>query len=106
MTMKTKKTKGQTASHRKTSLEPSEKLVDQVLSSYPAKSPVELAVKLVGRMGYDMDAYDRACTRVERFVKNRGTSRMPTHIKDKFVLKRLVAKCLAKRFPEASAGAA
>lgn len=100
MTETAKKTKGKTASHRKASLEPSEKLVDQVLSAYPAKSPVELAIKLVGRMGYNIKAYDRACTRVERFVKNKGTARMPTHIKDKFVLKRFVEKCLAKKFPE------
>lgn len=87
--------------HRDQNLEPSDQLIEQVLGAYKsAKSPAELALALVGRMGFpSVDAYDKAATRAERFVRDlKPGKRMPNHIRDKFVLKRVVERCLEKRF--------
>lgn len=97
----TKKTKGTTARHRDHSLEPSNKLVDQVLGAYKSSGPADLALKLVQRMGYaTLEAYDTAARRAERFVRSNpdGKRRMPNHIRDKFVLKRMVELCVEKRY--------
>lgn len=102
----TKKTEGTTAKQTPTkcrdhSLEPSDKLVDQVLGAYRSSGPADLALKLVQRMGYaTLEAYDTAARRAERFVRSNpdGKRRMPNHIRDKFVLKRMVELCVEKRY--------
>jgi hypothetical protein len=92
-----------TSKHRNQSLEPGDRLVDQVIKSNPAGNPLGLVTRIIGGMGYDVVGYDRACVRAERFVKNnKDCRRMPTHIKDKFVLMRIVEKCVAKQFSESA----
>lgn len=89
------------AVHRGQDLTPSEQLIDQVLDAYKgAKNPAKLVFALVSRMGYaSIAAYDKAATRAERFLAKAGsTQRIPNHIRDKIVLKRMVEGCLAKRF--------
>ncbi len=90
--------------YRGQDLTPSEQLIDQVLDAYKgAKSPAKLVFALVFRMGYaSIAAYDKAATRAERFLAKTGSTqrmqRIPNHIRDKIVLKRIVEGCLAKRF--------
>lgn len=87
--------------HRDHSLEPSDKLVEQVLGAYKSSGPADLALKLVQRMGYaTLEAYDTAARRAERFVRANkdGLRRMPNHIRDKFVLKRMVERCIEARY--------
>lgn len=86
--------------HRSQDLEPNDQLVDKVLENYKAKTPARLVLALIGRMGYSsIEAYDTAALRAERFMRNlKPGKRVPNHIRDKFVLKRLVERCLEKRF--------
>lgn len=96
-----KRAKRTPTKHRDHSLEPSGKLVDQVLGAYSSSGPADLALKLVQRMGYQtLEAYDTAARRAERFVRANkdGLRRMPNHIRDKFVLKRMVELCVEKRY--------
>ena len=100
--MTTAETKQKSVTTRKMSLAPSAKIIDQALTTFPSKSPIELVSKLIQRMGYSLATYDQACNRAERFIKNGKSRRMPSHIKEKFVLMRLVESCVAKRYPTAS----
>lgn len=90
------------------SLEPNEKFVDQVSDAFKdAKSPAEFVLGFVTRLGLPSIAeYDRLATRAERFMrslKKNPRKRIPSHIRDWFVVKRLVELVLAKRWPSASA---
>lgn len=101
MTGDNKRAKRTPTKHRGHGLEPSDKLVDQVLGAYRSSGPADLALKLVQRMGYaTLEAYDTAARRAERFVRSNpdGKRRMPNHIRDKFVLKRMVELCVEKRY--------
>lgn len=85
--------------HRRLSLEPNNDMIDKVLAAYPTKSPAHLVSSIINQTDFDsIPLYDRAVTRVERFMKNSNGKRMPSHIRDRFILKQVVEKCLAKRF--------
>lgn len=86
--------------HRSQDLEPNDQLVDKVLENYKAKTPMQLVLTLIGCMGYSsIEAYDTAAIRAERFMHDlKPGKRIPNHIRDKFVLKRLVERCLEKQF--------
>lgn len=86
--------------HRGQDLTPSDQLVDQVLDAYKGiKSPAKLVFALVSRMGYgSITAYDAAAARAERYLSKSRTGRIPNHLRDKIVLKRMVERCLEKRF--------
>jgi hypothetical protein len=84
---------------RQTSIEPSDKVVDRVLENHPAKNPTAFVTSVAGAMGYgSIRDYDVAATRAERFLKNNPTRRMPTHIRAKAVLKRVIELGLEKRY--------
>lgn len=90
------------------SLEPGEQFVEQVSEAFKdAKSPAEFVLGFVHRLGLSSIAeYDRMATRAERFmrsVEKNPRKRVPSHIRDWFVMKRLVELVLAKRWPSASA---
>ena len=93
---------------RSLSLEPNQELVEQVSSAFEgAKSPVEFVLGFCHCLGISsMDEYDRLATRAERFMrsleKNPG-KRVPNHIRDRFVMKRLVELVIAKRWPSVTA---
>jgi hypothetical protein len=82
------------------SINPSPKVIDKVLEMHPAKSPLHFVVSVIATMGYSsIAAYDQAVTRAERFHQNRPPQhRIPTHIRQKLILKRLIEMCLAKKF--------
>lgn len=82
------------------SIDPSPKVIDKVLEIHPAKSPLHFVASVIATMGYSsIAAYDQAATRAERFHQNRPPrQRIPTHIRQKLILKRLIEMCLAKKF--------
>lgn len=89
-------------------LEPNEHLVEQVSDAFKgAKSPVEFVLAFIARLGISsMDEYDRLATRAERFmrsVERNPGKRVPNHIRDRFVMKRLVELVIAKRWPSVTA---
>lgn len=86
--------------HRSQDLEPNDQLVDQVLDAYKGiKNPAKLVFALVSRMGYgSIAAYDAAAARAERYLSKVRDGRIPNHVRDKIVLKRMVERCLEKRF--------
>lgn len=88
------------AKHRGQDLTPSDQLVDQVLDAYKGiKNPAKLVFALVSRMGYgSIAAYDAAAARAERYLSKVRDGRIPNHVRDKIVLKRMVERCLEKRF--------
>lgn len=93
---------------RRLSLEPSEQLVKQVSEAFKdAKSPAEFVLGFVSQLGLSSIAeYDRRATRVERFMRSleaNPSKRVPVHIREMFVMKRLVELVLAKRWPSTSA---
>ncbi len=89
---------------RELSLEPNEHLVEQVSDAFKgAKSPVEFVLGFCSRLGISsMEEYDRLATRAERFMRSLERNpgkRVPNHIRDRFVMKRLVELVIAKRWP-------
>ena len=85
-------------------LEPNEHLVEQVSDAFKgANSPVEFVLAFISRLGISsMDEYDRLATRAERFMRSLERNpgkRVPNHIRDRFVMKRLVELVIAKRWP-------
>ena len=95
--------KGVTSRARTQDLEPNFGTVDRMVSTYSTQSPAEFAFEIVRCFGHDMASYDDACVRVERFLRNRPTKRMPAHIRHKFFVKRLVEMCIARLFPHCHA---
>jgi outer membrane protein assembly factor BamD (BamD/ComL family) len=84
---------------RQGSIEPTDKIVDRVLENHPAKHPMAFVLSVAGAMGYgSIRDYDRAASRAERFIRNNPTRRMPTHIRAKTVLKRVIELGLEKRY--------
>lgn len=93
---------------RSLTLEPNEQLVEQVSDAFKgAKSPVEFVLGFCQRLGISsMDEYDRLATRAERFMASLAknpSKRVPNHIRDRFVMKRLVELVIAKRWPSVTA---
>ena len=89
-------------------LEPNEHLVEQVSDAFKAaKSPMEFVLAFISRLGISsMDEYDRLATRAERFMRSaekNPNKRVPNHIRDRFVMKRLVELVIAKRWPSVAA---
>lgn len=93
---------------RELSLEPNEHLIEQVSDAFKAaKSPVEFVLGFCQRLGIgSMDEYDRLATRAERFMRSLERNpgkRVPSHIRDRFVMKRIVELVIAKRWPSVTA---
>ena len=91
-------------------LEPNEHLVNQVSDAFPdAKTPVEFVLGFISRLGISsMGDFERLATRAERFMRSAEKTpgkRVPNHIRDRFVMKRLVELVIAKRWPSATATA-
>lgn len=89
---------------RNIGLEPNEHLIEQVSDAFKgAKSPVEFVMGFCQRLGISsMDEYDRLATRAERFMRSLEKTpgkRVPGHIRDRFVMKRIVELVIAKRWP-------
>ena len=84
---------------RDTDLHPSDKMVDQVLENHPTAIPIQLVLSIIKSLGFTgVQSYDQQMTRAERFVSNNPNRRIPSHIRDKLIIRNTVNMALAKRF--------
>lgn len=80
---------------RDQSIKPSDEIIAKVLEHHQAVRPLNFVMSVVLSMGYPtIRDYDQAATRAERFIRNNPTKRMPTHIRNKAILKRVIERCL------------